>query len=156
MAFINERISEQEIAAYRMDELQQQFRPDSRGWRDGRPGGFIHIWTIDRENDVFLVPVHIIHDVGPSGRLEPTSRSVWVLCVHGRRARVVLERTADSSVKFEQTPYRICWRLIELDRLEIADVPLERLVELLKDALTVYGEFGALLQVPSTHVEFDF
>lgn len=154
MAFVNEIVSEENIKKYDLDALMREF--SSFAWREGRPSTFVHAWTIDRERDIYFIPVQTVEEVGQSGRPQPTQRKICILDWQGKRVRLMIDRAAGSSVKHADSPFRIVWELLQLDTSHIPDVAHNEVIDVLKAALTAYGNFGAHRQVPNTVVEFKF
>lgn len=154
MAFVNEIVSEEDIKEYGLDELMREFSPWP--WREGRPVTFVHAWTIDRERDIYFVLVKSVEEVGQSGRPQPTPKKVCILGWHGKRVRLTIDRAKGSSVMVNEVPFRIVWDLVDLDASQLPDVSRSELVQVLKEALTTYGQMGVHYQVPNTVVEFTF
>jgi hypothetical protein len=154
MPFMNEIVSEEDINKYALDELMREFRPFA--WHEGRPSTFVHAWTIDRDRDIYFIPVKTVEEVGPSGRPEPTRRKVCILNWQGKRVRALINLAAESSVRFSEPLFRIVWELLELDTSQLPNVPRSEIIQVLKEALTVFGHHGAHRQIPSTVVEFKF
>jgi hypothetical protein len=154
MAFVNEIVSEDEVKQLGLDAVVAKF--DRKYWRKGRPVGFSHNWTIDRERDIFLMQVKIVETTGATGLATPSRRSVWILVWHGVIIRVELEKLAESSSAFTDSPFRVVWGLFALDSTEIPGIPKQEVLRVLKDALEVYGFWGAHRQLPNTIVEFRF
>jgi hypothetical protein len=154
MAFVNQFTSEEDIEKYGLDSLLKKFRPFA--WREGRPSVFRHAWTIDRERNIYFLPVKSVESVGPSGRPEATTERMWVLGWQGKELQVSLDRAAGTWANLVQSPIRIVWKLTRLDMSEMPQLSREEVIAVLKEALTVYGEAGAHHQVPSTAVEFLF
>lgn len=155
MPFVNELVSEEDNMKYGLDELLAEF--NAFKWKQGRPPGFSPAWTIDRERDMYFVPVKSIEETGPSGRPEPTAMTSWILNWRGRRALFTIERVwAASSRDFRDSPFRVVWDLKSCDTSGMSDVSREQVIGWLKEALTAYGHFGAKGQVPNTVVSFMF
>ena len=155
MSFVNEIVSEKDIQKYKLDELKKEFNPYT--WMNGRPRGFWHVWTIDRERNIYFMLVKMVEEVGPSGRPEPTSKSIFILNIQGVNVRVLLDRIRCPK-SFSDTPFIIGWSLLEISTS--AGLDLSRtgaVIQILKEALTIYGYRGAYSkQAPNTTVEFDF
>ncbi len=151
MAFVNEFVSEEDIAKHGLDELKKEY--DRWGWRHGRPAVFRHSWTVDRERGIFALPV--LSWLDPQGEYV-TRKQTWVIDSNGRRAIAVVDRTRDSSSELSDSPYRINWTLIHLDLSSADDMSREQALNVLKEALTVYGHFGVYLQPERAIVTFDF
>ena len=155
MAFINEIVLEEDIQKYGLDELKKKFSPYT--WMDGRPKEFWHAWTIDRERNIYFMPVKMVEEVGPSGRPEPTSKAIFILNIQGVNIRVFLDRIRCPN-SFSDTPFVISWSLLEIDDSEELHLfSTGDVVQILKEALTAYGYRGAYSnQAPNSKVEFDF
>jgi hypothetical protein len=154
MAFVNEIVSEEDVQKNGLDQLLTEFNQFS--WQDGRPLGFIHAWTVDRERNIFYLPVQTVEVVGPSGRPEPTTKKVGILNWQGKSIRLIINRTPESSSRFKESPFKIIWELVEIDLTQVADVPVTKVLQVLKEALITYGHRGAHHQVNNTIVEFTF
>jgi hypothetical protein len=156
MAFVNEKVAEDDIRKYGLDELKRKFFPFDRDWENGRPSGFWHAWTIDRERDIYFMPVKMITETGPSGLSEPTNKTIAILNFQGRRVRLMIERTYCPH-SYTEIPFRIAWNLMELDTSTVPEIPRDTVISVLKEALTAYGYEGAKGQRPAnTVVEFSF
>jgi hypothetical protein len=153
MAFENEIPSEEDIREYGLDELKKEF--DEWGWRDGRPAAFFHSWTIDRERDLYFLPVKTIEESRDAGIPEPTTRRICILNWKGQRIQLLLDRVGCSK-SFSDSPFRIVWDLLGLDLSSAPALKSEEVDRVLKEALTAYGYRGAHKQVPNTIVEFKF
>lgn len=153
MAYINELVSEEDIQRFGLDEIKRKHDPWS--WRDGRPEGFIHAWTIDRERNLFFMPVKIVEEVGPSGRPEPTSKQICILSYNDALITFVLERTKCSK-SFSDNPFQVAWKLLKLDMPAGIDLAKDTILLKIKAALEVYGYRGAHRHIPNTVTEFYF
>lgn len=154
MSFINEIVSEEDVKAHGLDDIMRVW--DARTWRQGRPFGFVYQWTIDRGRNVFLLPIQTLEEAGPSGRLEPTWRSLWFLNWKGHWIRVILNRTPGSSINLTDDPFHIDWALVSVDLSSFTGATRDEVIAALKDALSTFGYRGALRQVPQTLVRFSF
>ena len=158
MAFVNEIISEEDIQKYGLDEVMRAGNPSSLGWYKGRPEGYWHAWTIDRERDIYFMPVKMVTEIGGSGRPEGTNRTIVHLNFQGRCVPVIIKRTY-CSPSFKDNPYRIAWDLVSLDTSNVPEIPKATVISVLKEALKTYGFDGAKYPLsPDTNVvvEFDF
>lgn len=154
MAFINEIVSEEDIKKYKLDEIMREFSPFN--WKSGRPVGFVHSWTIDRDRNVYFRPIKSIEDVGPSGRPETTNKKLCILNWQGSPIQTVLGLNSRSSQNFIDIPFRIIWDLIDIDLSQFVGTPEDKILSVLREALLIYGYRGANRQVPNTVVEFTF
>jgi len=150
--FMNEIVQEVDVNKYNLDELIAKFDPWY--WRDGRPSTFTHSWTINREINTFLVKVSSFEEVGFSGRAEPTNKDLFVLNFDGVEYQVIIKRLAISSSNFNDSPFNIFWKILEISPQCSSKASEDELLNLIMDALIVYGHRGALRQVPNTVVKF--
>jgi hypothetical protein len=153
MPFVNEFVSEEDIAKHGLDELKKKY--NRWNWRTGRPSTFRHSWTVDRERGIFVLPLfswqnpHVDHAA-------PTRKQSWVIDWNGRRAIAVIDRTRDSSSELTDSPYRINWILIDLDLSSAGDLSRDQALDVLKEALTEYRDSGVYLQPEQSVVTFNF
>ena len=154
MAFVNEFVSEEDIAKHGLDELKKKYNEWS--WRQGRPSTFTHSWVIDRERDAFVMQLFAWAETGQSGRSQPTTKETYLVHVHGREVLAVVDQVPGTWTSFSDSPFRITWNLIDIDMSAAPEVDRDQVVQLLKDALTAHGYGGARRQVPNTVVTFNF
>jgi hypothetical protein len=151
MAFVNEFVSEEEIAKYGLDDLMK--RHDNFSWAFGRPKGFRHEWVIDRERSAFLLTYKRGSKLGPSGNPMPTSeRSIW-LRIGARDYYFVIDREPGGSTSQKDVPYRIIWRVSASNIRYGSDNERLEVEGLVREALVAYGFSGAWSQLPSTDVK---
>ena len=156
MAFVNEITSEEDIQKYGLDELKREYFPSDCEWINGRPPAFRHAWTIDRERDIYFMPVKMVTEIGGSGRPEPTNRTIAHLNFQGRRVPMIIERTYCSH-SFTDNPFRIFWDLVKIDTSKAPEIPEATVISVLKEALTTFGYSGAKRERSAgTIVEFGF
>lgn len=154
MAFVNEFVSEEEIAKYGLDALMKKH--NQRGWKWGRPPGFKHHWTIDRERSAFLLTLRKGSRVGPSGNPEPTSQRFMLLNFAGTDYLFEMDRGEGTSESVNDIPVRVVWRITAYpESFGVASIEEQSRVEsLFKEAVIAYGNFGAWRQIPNTVVSF--
>jgi hypothetical protein len=124
MNFINERISNEDVAKYGLEAIDKNFIVGGTNRRD---------WTIDRERDICLRNV-------TNGREEYKSQSGWTLFWGGQWFYLELE-VLDSGGK----PGGPCWAHKRLRRMELPEQLKGKRDEILADlkgALTVYKDSG--------------
>ena len=143
MAFVNEYVSDEDVEKYGIAQL----RDELHAYHQRR-----YHWTRDRERDVYLVQIHHL------GRdLEPED---WLLYEKGRYCAVRLHLEGGSK-NYSERPYRILWYFDGFsDGWLRCPVPSEEeqphIIQLLKEALTAYGEGGVNSYVSDTIVSFTF
>lgn len=145
MAFVNEYISDEDVEKYGIAQLRDELHFDYARRCDWE-------WTRDRERDAYLVQIHHL------GRdLEP---EYWLLYEKGRYCVVMLYRGGGSK-NYSERPYRRLWHFDGFcDAWLRCPVPPEEeqphIIQLLKEALTAYGEGGVNSYVSDTLVSFTF
>ena len=132
MAFVNEYIPKEDIEKHQIEETNPQ-------------------WTIDRERQVFL-RMHYFN------RQRDGEGAWWEaeLNIEGKTFICKLEYGAGHSIKFNERPYVIVWNLININPKIVQHITRERVQEILKEALTVYGYAGARKQIPTTCIKCNF
>ena len=153
MTFVNEFPSEEDLRIFRLDELLAEFHPYE--WREGRPSSFKHSWTVDKSRNAYLVRVKMITEVGPSGREEPTTLDVFAFFLDELKILATLDK-AGGSTSFKDSPFLVTYRLIEINWPEDSIIERNNIISALKEALVIYGYWGALWQVENTIVNLDF
>ena len=78
------------------------------------------------------------------------------LNIRGDSIVIRLELGAGRSTKFSDNPYIIVWNLISFKPVDLYKISREEVIQLLKDALNVYGYAGARRQIEHTIVKFNF
>ena len=143
MAFVNEYISDENVAKYGITQLRDEFH----AYRQEK-----FYWTRDRERDVYLMQMRFL------GRdLEPED---WLLYEKGRYWAIMLHQEGGSK-KLVERPYRILWHFDGFSGgwLRCPVPPVEEqphVIQLLKEALTAYGYAGMRKQLPETIISFNF
>ena len=146
MAFANEYISDEDVEKYGIRQLRDELHANyatREHWE----------WTRDWERDAYLMRLRNL------GRdLEP---EVWLLYEKDRYCAVMLHREG-GSMKLSERPYRILWHFDGFDEAWPWKCPVPpkeeqpQVIQLLKEALTVYSLNGVWGQVPDTIVSFTF
>ncbi|WP_037585256.1 hypothetical protein [Stenoxybacter acetivorans] len=156
MAFVNERVSEEDIQKYGLDELMREFFPFDREWKNGRPSGFWYSWTIDRNRGIYFLITKTITETGDSGRPEPTNKRIAILNFQGKRISLIIKRTY-CSPSFSDNPFLVAWSLLEINTLEVHEIDRTNIIDILKEALSVYGYRGAYSnRATNVVVKFNF
>ena len=79
------------------------------------------------------------------------------LLANGARATVRIRLALGSSSNMSDRPFKLIWELIDIRNRKGEEYRAdEKTIKVLKDALSIYGLFGAFQQVPNTVVEFKF
>jgi hypothetical protein len=151
MAFVNEYVLAEDVKNYELDGLINKYRKLDSGTLP-QPG-FKYSWTIDRDKNTFLILVHTIEECGPSGRMEPTNRRIFLLVVDGHTVQVEVELLPASSIKFFESPFNIVWKLNSLTPESLPNLSKENICQILRSALECYGYDGARKQIANTLVK---
>ena len=135
MAFINEYISEEDIEKYDLKKLIEKYKRYTYS-----PDIDDIDWTIDRENDIWLIFFGREHD--PEMDHGFTREHIFVLYYKGHiiEARLWLEE--DSSFNISTRPYIINWKLLVLAPSSLNEVDISLIKRILCDALKFYGKYG--------------
>jgi hypothetical protein len=136
MAFVNEVVSDEDIAKYNLP-----FSPGTKCY-----------WTRDLKRDIYLWGV-IIRDnargYDPEGRFD--------LFIRNSRLSIALG-LGEGSVSFRDNPYKIVWNSItRVQPSDFAGIDVSEVIATLKEALICYGYDGRRnLFAPSRRVTFNF
>jgi hypothetical protein len=144
MAFVNEFVSEEDIRKHDLDALWGKHK----GWDTGRPLGFRHAWTVDRERGIWFIPFD-------TGREEFTNRRTCFFKVDDQLFEVTIELAEGSTGRLDAVPFKQVWNLTRI-RPDATEPRRQKLITALKEALKSYGYEGAKGQVPNTVVEVNF
>ena len=150
MSFVNEYVSEQDISTYQLDHLLNNYVKTK--FDEYPKENFKHKWTIDRSKNIFLVEAKLILEIGPSGRQEPTNRSIFVLVINGEKIEFELEERSDSSKKLSENPFKINWQVIKQSPNKLANLTGSQIMDILIEAMTCFGYAGPRKQIPNTIV----
>ena len=154
MAFVNEYVSDDEVRKHDLDGLLNSYNPLS--FNPLPHSGFRHAWTIDRERDIYFLPVKTITETGRSGRHEPTNRTVFVLSWQDKKIEVVLAISPEGSVSTAAVPFVVIWELIKVDPAELPAVSHEEILQVLREILQAFVYDGIKVQVANPIVECRF
>jgi len=153
MAFVNEYISNENIERFQIDELMNNYRVEEwhRGPKPFPNNHYTHRWTIDEERESWFMWVHDPHK--PDHREGYTGERIFILNYKGKRVEVVLRKVfKESSRKLTDNPFNIVWMLDRIAPEFIEELTNEEIIELVKEALGVYGIDGLKTPVPFEHI----
>ena len=149
MAFINEYISEEDIEKYQINELMNSYRS-----RDKFPDKhYKHHWTIDKEKESWFMWTH-----DPTDPLEDhrrgTGETIFRLYFKKKNIDIVLRDVFDeSSSKLVDNPFYVTWKLDRINKHQVLkDISDEEIIEVLKEALDVYGVRAMWTSVPFENI----
>ncbi|MEW8693466.1 MAG: hypothetical protein AB2535_20725 [Candidatus Thiodiazotropha endolucinida] len=146
MAFVNEFASDEDIEKYDLNGIWDQYHPLRKGkyYLGQRPW-----FTIDRDQNIFFM-------VLGSGREEQCNRKKILLWIDGYQVVVEIELAKGSSPNTNDQPFKRIWGLIGVHPQEGVSKTQKEIINILKEALIVYGYFGVHHQVSNTIVKFNF
>ena len=153
MAFVNEYINDEDIEKFQINELMNNVQ-SKNSKREKKPfpsQHYKHHWTIDKEREIWLMWTDT-----PNDPLEPsrfTGERFFVLNYKGKSIEVVLRKVfKESSRKLTDNPFNIVWMLDRISPESIKDLSSEEIIELVKEALDVYGTRGIKTPVPFENI----
>jgi len=153
MAFVNEYISDENIEKFQINELMNSYRVDKwhRGPKPFPKKYYTHLWTIDKARESWFMWVHDPHDP-----LEPsryTGEDIFILNCKGKSIEVVLRQVfEESSRKLTDNPFNVVWTLERITPEAIEELSYEEIIEMVKQALSVYGTRGIKTPVPFENI----
>jgi hypothetical protein len=132
MAFINEKISEEDVKKYGIDALWDKYHIKRE-----KPFGFYFSWTIDRDRDISLMRVH-------SGREELSNRITFVLIINGIVIEVELDKFGgDGSARLgDNKPMTTTWKMVSIHQPPNCLLTRDEIIQVLKESLTAYKVSG--------------
>jgi len=135
MAFINEYISEEDIEKYDLKKLIEKYkRYNSSPRLDDIE------WTIDKENDIWLIFFGREHD--PKMDHGFTKEHIFILYYKGKYIEARLWGEVNGSLKNLSNPFFVDWKLLSLSPNSFKNLDTEIIKQVLCDALKIYGRFG--------------
>lgn len=137
MTFVNEHISEEDVAKYGLEAIDKNFFVGATNARD---------WTIDRERNMYLRNVS-------NGREEYRSQSGWSFFWHGEW--IYLELTAIEGGGKRGGPGWSHWKLRSLELPEHLKSQRTEILADLKEALTAYKDGGVFAMCTDYTVTLD-
>jgi len=156
MAFVNERISEEDREKYNLDALWERYGKDSTIKVIGEAA---RQWTINRGTETFLIhSARVIAEWlehGPSY----TKEHVFVLYSEKEFYEIRLIRVTEEKVFAEKLPRNVLAYSVTWDLKSITPEPSnQRKIKLnIAEALKIFGENGVITKdCPQTHVKCNF
>ena len=157
MAFVTERISEEDIKKYDLlkpsNEICEKYHQGelscaSLNSRD---------WCIDRERGIWLFPVRVI-TIGDPRDMEFSGEDIWLLHYRGKDIEIDLRkiRNENTGKKVTDNPFRIIYEL-ESIRSDIGNIPKQEIVDILKEILNEFkGGVSVTTSVPKENIQVTF
>ena len=138
MAFITERISEEDIEKYDLlkpcNEICEKYHQSklscaSLNSRD---------WCIDGDRGIWLFPVRSI-TIGDPRDMEFSGEYIWLLHYRGKDIEIDLRDIYNENTgkKVTDNPFRIIYEL-ESIRSDLGDIPKQEIVDILKEILNEF------------------
>ena len=154
MAFITERISEEDIEKYDLlkpcNEICEKYHQGklscaSLNSRD---------WCIDGERGIWLFVVRSII-IGDPRDMNYSGEVIWLLHYKGKDIEIDLRDidNENTSKKITDNPFKIIYEL-ESIRSDIGDIPKQEIVDILKEILNEYGDGGSIIPKENIRVTF--
>ena len=154
MAFITERISEEDIEKYDLlkpcNEICEKYHQGklscaSLNSRD---------WCIDGERGIWLFVVRSII-IGDPRDMNYSGEVIWLLHYKGKDIEIDLRDidNENTSKKITDNPFKIIYEL-ESIRSDIGDIPKQEIVDILKEILNEYGDGGSIIPKENIQVTF--
>ena len=157
MAFVTERISEEDIEKYDLlkpcNEICEKYHQSklscaSLNSRD---------WCIDGDRGIWLFPVRSI-TIGDPRDMEFSGEYIWLLHYKGKDIEIDLRDIYNENTgkKVTDNPFRIIYEL-ESIRSDIGDIPKQEIVDILKEILNEFkGGVSVTTSVPKENIQVTF
>ena len=147
MAFINEYISEEDIDTYSIEELIKKYKRYTYS-----PNIDNIDWTIDKEEDTWLIPFGREHD--PDMDYGYTREHIFVFHYKGQNIEVRLWLEEDSQTNISKTPFVKNWKLLSLSSFD--NIDNQELINILCKSLKHYGHKGIRKKIETIVVKCHF
>ena len=159
MAFVNEYEPKKDIDTYGLFELRCKYSLALRSETKENYKERKHIWTIDRDREIWLEPGVSITDPETDYRM-PLGYEIFTLYIHRKYYEVILTMITDESGKVSEGVYTQTWKLVSIrptpagecsdtEQMKVIEEALktesakhfsdQSVIEALKEALEVYG-----------------
>ena len=156
MAFVTERISEEDIEKYDLlkpcNEICEKYHQSklscaSLNSRD---------WCIDGDRGIWLFPVRSI-TIGDPRDMEFSGEYIWLLHYRGKDIEIDLRDIYNENTgkKVTDNPFRIIYEL-ESIRSDIGDIPKQEIVDILKEILNEFKRGAIIDSIPRENIQVTF
>lgn len=155
MAFITERISEEDIEKYDLlkpcNEICEKYHQSKLDW----VGLNSRSWCIDRERGIWLFVVRSI-TIGDPRDMNYSGEDIWILHYKGKDIEIDLRNIHNeyTGKKDTDNPFILIYEL-ESIRSDIGDIPKQEIVDILKEILNEY-KIGAIISIPRENIQVTF
>lgn len=144
MGFVNEYISDADVEKYNLKAIDEKFISGGTHARD---------WTIDRERNIYLRNVAMGRGLEPGGnKVNLSYQTTWTLYWRGDLLTMRLDLLDGKGGCGE--PGWSHWRLVWLEG-EHAEIGRREVLEVLKEALLAYKDFGVFSVTSGYSVTLD-
>ena len=157
MAFITERISEEDVEKYDLlkpcNEICNKYYQGELDWVDLNSRS----WCIDRERGIWLFSVRSI-TIGDPRDMNYSGEDIWLLHYKGKDIEIDLRDIYNENTgkKVTDNPFRIIYEL-ESIRSDIGDIPKQEIVDILKEILNEFkGGVSVTTFVPKENIQVTF
>ncbi len=142
MAFVNEYISQEDIEKYGLNKLWASYHINYDKIPDGKS------WTIDRDREIWLMYTAGVRDYNTDHQY--TNEEIWTLYYKGTNIEVRLEYITSDIINGS---YKKVYKLLSLSPGSLDNLDNKEIIDILQEALQVYGYMGIRYQKPNTTVE---
>jgi len=149
MGFVNEYVSEEEIDKFDLYGIYKKYKPYSNFKKEELE----YDWVINREREVWFKYIMLMDD--KEYEHQYTQEHVFILHINNTNIEVRVWKAKREGHAVDG-PMLIEWDLISIKPKSLEDVSEEKITNLVKEALEVYGHRGASKQVPNTTVKCNF
>jgi hypothetical protein len=144
MGFVNRAITRDDVERYELKRLKRVLDLDAGvGATNGGIG-----FTVDDGAGYFLLLKEITFDAD--------GLMVFSLCSNNECYELGLKKSAESSIKLNERPFRIVWDLVYIHPDAMGVANQAKVLGIAKRALAVYGYRGIDRQIADTIVAFNF
>jgi hypothetical protein len=140
-AFINEFVSDEDMLKYPVQRIWETYHG-----KGPRLPGFRYDWTIDRQQQIFLMFVK-------SGREEFSNRLTFVLWLSGRTIEFKLDKLGSGDLK---EPILTIWKMATLPDVTGTGKNIDEIAAIIKAAISAYKVSGVRFPVQQHTAVFQF
>lgn len=160
MPFVNEYVSDEDAQKYDLDNVSNKYyysglkMPELLNHFDVHQ----HAWCVDKERGYWLFYCDsVMSDNSRSGYAEPTNKEIFILHVNGQNIEFILARLEMEDVS-NLYPIHFAWGIVSMAPSCLPNMSRERLLTILKEALSVYKCSGIrnLEENAESLIGFDF
>lgn len=146
MAFENAIITKEDDKKYKLTKIFLKYNPYDKGLPDQ------WYWVIDRERDCWLMKTGFFPD--PEVDHGYLTKDLWTLYYKGDIVEVILDIELDEEKEIiNSIKYDTVWYLLELHPRRTWKLKTQDIIDLLAEALDVFGLNGAWDQAPNFKVK---